>query len=164
MSGVQEDVTCPQCKEPEACMTEYETRTGEECEFCTRCGYSKRLVILRDRRKTTQIRTEAKKLIEQGKVEEALKLTGCCCVEDLEDFLKYFRFFKMTKEGHRIYRIYERKGYGAFEVALNGIRRIGHLYQDDDKRQKQIQHLLSIRDQYDVKITEVLADGTIKEY
>jgi hypothetical protein len=39
----------------------------------------------------------------------------------------------------------------------------GHLHHEKEIRQKQIQRLVGMRDKYDIKVTEVLDDGTIKE-
>jgi hypothetical protein len=73
---------------------------------------------------------------------------------------------KLTKNNYRIYRHYQKKGYGAcrIESKEGGIGQFGSLHKDREKRQKQIQKLLGLRDKCNVKITEVLDDGTVKEY
>jgi len=158
MSGVQNSIICPQCGQPESFFTEYETRSGEEWGLCDKCGFKRRRIALRDRKKETKIR----KLVEGGKIIEALNLAECNCTVDLKDI----EFLKLTKDNYRIYRHYQKKGYGVgrIESKEEGIGQFGPLQKDKEKRQKQIQKLLGLRDKCNVKITEVLDDGTIKEY
>lgn len=118
MSGVQNCIICPQCGQPESFFTEYETRSGEERGLCDKCGFKKRRIALRDRKKETKIR----KLVEEGKINEALSLAECDSTKyllaecDSTKYLKDMEFLKLTKDNYRIYRQYQKKGYGAYRI------------------------------------------------
>lgn len=88
--------------------------------------------------------------------------------EEIKHFIenKGNRLLKLTKEGHRIYRKYEDGGAGAFRIGSNdhGLSQYGHLDRDKGVRGKQIQSLMSLRGEYQVKITEILNNGSIREH
>jgi hypothetical protein len=125
MTGVQKDVSCPQCHFDQASY-EYQMRDGTWFIFCRRCGYEKHSICLKDRRRTKEI----------GK-----------------------RFFKKTKDGNLIYRVYEHKGYGAFSIENEkGVTSFRRFTCNGEKRDKLVEKLKALqRDDLNVHIT--FADG-----
>ena len=172
MSGAQGAKTCPQCGGIDTCLWEYQTRDGSEWEFCERCGHRRRRIVLRDRKRMGQVRSSVKELLRQGRIDEAVEICGITVRHHevpqkvVEDFINdtYIPFLKMTKDGYLIYRVYEWRGHGAYSIGLNGTGQLGSLHHNNDIRKKQITSLLSLRNSHEVKVIEVLDDGTIREY
>ena len=89
-------------------------------------------------------------------------------LSDVKRFLerKSPAFLKMTKDGKIIQRLFENGGYGTvlYWKKDSGIRQSGSLHKDKDKRLKQINHYLMLRNNgYNVEINEVV-NGGIKEW
>lgn len=123
MTGVQKDVSCPQCHFDQASY-EYQLRDSTWFIFCRRCGYEKYSICLKDKKRAKETRQ---------------------------------RFFKKTKDGHLIYRIYEHKGYGAFSIENEKGASFRRFSCNGEKRVKLVAKLKAFqRDGLNVHIT--LAD------
>jgi len=53
MVGIIDYMTCGVCKSPGSLYYEFQTRTGEEHGYCSKCGYSFHSTLFIDRKKTS---------------------------------------------------------------------------------------------------------------
>jgi hypothetical protein len=72
---------------------------------------------------------------------------------------KGVNYFKLTKDGKRIYRVYERRGYGTYTFDNRGRETVYRFKTDGLKRNAIIADLKKMRDTEDFKIKISIADG-----
>jgi len=142
MGSVLSEEVCPKCKY-EFAFSDLYYKSGEEYFFCERCGYNYKVIRIIDKPKTIKIYEQVKKLLSEGKVEEAHreagikysitdqngKTTSSENVDilrkeaDVKDFLKRiedykFRYiFKETKKGKPMFRKTEKTPTGVTKVS-----------------------------------------------
>jgi hypothetical protein len=164
MSGVQDDIDCPQCGGHDTYTRDYRNRDSSWWELCSRCGCREGRRLMRSRRDITKARIKMKKLLEQYKLEEAAQF--CLSEEHSNPTRTSMENFIKDKDSYPIYWYYKAKGWGAGSVVdeVNRTGWIEPLKTGRRRRKAQIKELLEMRSQCDVKITEVLEDGTLIEY
>ena len=172
MSGVQDSIDCPQCEGHDTYTRDYGNKDGTYWELCSRCGCREGRKLVEDKARTPKAKAKAQQLLGQGKLEEAARV---CQIDEscyqtrrnIENFInsEYLLIFK-EKDGNIVYRYYKHKGRGAYMTTdrVTGGGLIGPLYGGKRRRKEQIKQLLEMRSQCDVKITEVLEEGTLIEY
>ena len=172
MSGVQDNIDCPQCGGQGTYTRDYGNKDGTYWELCSRCGCREGRKLIEDKVRTPKAKVKAQKLLDQGKLEEAARVCQIyeSChqtIENVKEFItsEYWPIFK-GKDGNIVYRYYKHKGRGAYMTTdrVTGGGWLGPLRGGKRRRKAQIKQLLEMRSQCDVKITEVLEDGNLIEY
>jgi len=137
MGSVMSDTECPKCKFPYA-WCDYYYKSGEQYIFCDRCGFSHSVELIRDPKYGNQIKLQAEQLIKEGKIEEALKITGNTGwtrsvplgdgkskdvpiaewtdeekIKTIQD-TRFNRFCKKDKDGNFVWDVKRNGGFGSY--------------------------------------------------
>lgn len=144
MGSVLDYVECKSCGFEQA-SSDYYYKSDEMYVFCPRCGYSYNRQCVLSKSRTKKVYDQVKSLFEAGKIEEAHKAAGIRYTlhtnnttiksddvdierksEDIKDFLKrcedakFKLFYKLDKNGLRVYKEEEQSPGGVFSYSQVG--------------------------------------------